>query len=243
LATTISTSTTTSTSRPSSARRIAIAGTPAVVVLSGVFDGDVGPGSGSAVKVLEARRQSLASGRWRWLHQAHGAGVVVLGPEEPCCGLEGDALVSTLPGAPVAVFSGDCALVGLASPQGVVAAAHVGWRGLLAGVLERTVTAMGSEGATDLVAVVGACIGPECYEFSESDLGPLEARYGPSVRSKTRAGRLALDLRAGVHRALEARSVSISTDHSQCTACDPGWFSWRARNDTGRHALVITGAR
>ena len=239
----ISTSTTTSTSPPSSARRIAVAGTPAAVVLSGVSDGDVGPGSRAPIEVLEARRQSLAPGRWRWLRQAHGDGVVVVGPEEPCLGRWGDALVTTLPGAPVAVFAADCALVGLASPQGVVGAVHVGWRGLLAGVLEAATTAMAAQGATRIVAVLGACIGPECCEFSERDLDPLEARYGPSVRSKTAAGLPALDLRAGVHRALEALSVSISADNVACTACDPGWFSWRARRDTGRHALVIAGQR
>lgn len=212
-------------------------------MLSGVFDGDVGPRSSCAMEVLEARRQSIASGRWRFLNQSHGNGVVVLSPEEPCFGREGDALVTTLPGAPVAVFAADCALVGLASPQGVVAAAHVGWRSLLAGVLEATAMTMRSEGAAQLVAVLGPCIGPECYEFGESDLEPLEARYGPSVRSRTAEGRPALDLRAGVLRALEALSVSISRDEAQCTACRPGWFSWRARNDTGRHCLVVAGER
>ena len=212
-------------------------------MLSGVSDGDVGPRSPLPVDVLEARRQSIAPGRWRWLSQSHGGGVVLLGPEEPCSGREGDALVTTMPGAPVAVFAADCALVGLASPQGVVGAAHVGWRGLLAGVLEATVTTMRSKRATEIVAVLGACIGPECYEFSESDLELLEARYGPSVRSKTTEGRPALDLRAGVLRALEALSVPISSDEARCTACDPSWFSWRARKDTGRHCLVVTGER
>ena len=238
---TISTSTTTSTSRPSSVRRIAVAGTPATVVLSGALEGDLGPGSTSPTEVLEAQRQSIAPGTWRWLSQSHGNGVVVLSPGESCLGRQGDALVTTMPGAPVAVFAADCARVGLASAEGVVAAAHAGWRSLGAGVLEATVAVMRSQGATQIGAVLGACIGPECYEFSESDLEPLEARYGPSVRSRTTAGRPALDLRAGVLRALEALSVSISADEAQCTACHPGWFSWRARNDVGRHCLVVTG--
>jgi len=75
---TISTSTTTSTSRPSSVRRIAVAGTPATVVLSGALEGDLGPGSTSPTEVLEAQRQSIAPGTWRWLSQSHGNGVVVL---------------------------------------------------------------------------------------------------------------------------------------------------------------------
>ena len=118
-ATTISTSTTTSTSPPSSARRVHVAGTPAVVVLSGARDGDVGLRSGDPVGLVEARRQAP---------RARAAGVSCVSatatassfsaPQEPCEGREADALVSTLPGAPLAVFSADCALIGLASPQG-----------------------------------------------------------------------------------------------------------------------------
>jgi hypothetical protein len=212
-------------------------------VLSGVADGDVGPRASCGSDVLEARRQAIAAGRWRWLRQSHGGSVVVLGPHEPCAGREGDALVSTMPGAPLAVFAADCALVALASPQGVVAAVHVGWRSLLAGVLEASAAAMGALRATGIEAVLGACIGPECYEFGESDLEGLEARYGPSVRSLSARGAPALDLRAGVRRALEAASVLVSAEDGRCSACDPGLFSWRARGDTGRHALVVTGAQ
>jgi len=170
----------------------------------------------------------------------HGDHVVTLGPHEPCSGREGDALVATGPGAPLAVFSADCALVAMASPEGVLGAVHAGWRGLLAGVVEGTAAAMRAVGATELAAVVGACIGPECYEFSERDLEPIEARYGESVRSNTETGQTALDLRAGVHRALESVSVAIAADVAECTACEEGWFSWRARKDAGRHALVVT---
>jgi YfiH family protein len=212
-------------------------------VVSGVAQGDVGPRSEAPDEVLDARRQSLAAGRWRWLSQVHGDGVVIVGPDEACGGREADALVSTGPGAPLAVFAADCALVGLASPEGVLGAIHAGWRGLLAGVFERTATAMRTAGATSLVAVVGACIGPECYEFGEGDLARLERRFGSSVRSSTAAGRPALDLRAGVRRALDDLAVPIATEISECTACDPGWFSWRARKDTGRHALVVACPR
>jgi len=212
------------------------------VVLTSVQDGDLGPGSDDPSEEVEMRRRSVVPGPWRWLTQVHGDGVVTLRPHELCDGREGDAMVSTGPGGPLAVFAADCALVGLASPEGVLGAAHVGWRGLLTGVLERTAEAMRDVGATDLVAVVGACIGPECYEFGESDLEFLEDRYGPTVRSRTAAACPALDLRAGVHAALGRSEVQVSAEVAECTSCDPGWFSWRARRDTGRHALVVTGS-
>jgi YfiH family protein len=208
-------------------------------VLSSVEDGDVGPSSGAPFDTIEQRRQVVVPGRWRWLRQHHGGGVVILSPQELCEGREADALVTTLPGAPLAVFSADCALVGLASPEGVVGAVHAGWRGLLAGVIEKATTAMRDSGATDISAVVGPCIGAECYEFGAEDLEPIEERYGPSVSSTTSKGATALDLRAGVHRALEGIGVQVAEDYACCTACDPGWFSWRARKDTGRQALVV----
>ena len=211
------------------------------VLLSGAADGDVGPRSTCPPALVQARRQAIAPGRWRFLSQSHGRGVVVLDPEEPCSGREGDALVTTMPAAPVAVFAADCALVGLASPEGVAGAVHVGWRSLLAGVLEASVATMRAQGATRISGVLGACIGPECYEFGEADLVPIEARYGPSVRAVTSQGHPALDLRAGVRRALEVLEVAIAADETSCTACQPGLFSWRARNDTGRHCLVVTG--
>ncbi len=211
-------------------------------MLSGAQDGDVGISSGAPDEVVEARRQSLVTGRWRYLRQCHGDGVVVLDPTEPCEGREADALVSTLPGAPLAVFSADCALIGLASPQGVVGAVHAGWRGLLAGVVEQAAAAMRALGAGEISAVLGACIAPECYEFAETDLEPIAARYGSSVRSRTSQGLPALDLRAGVRRSLEALEVEIVADWARCTACDPGWFSWRARKDKGRQALVVATA-
>ncbi|MGD1011053.1 MAG: polyphenol oxidase family protein [Acidimicrobiales bacterium] len=216
---------------------------PAVVLLSGAEDGDLGPNSGLESRALGSRRELLAPGRWRWVSQVHSNRVVVLDPDERCEGREADALVTTLPGDPVAVFAADCALVGLVSPGGVVAAAHVGWRGLLAGILEATAAAMRSKGATDLVAVVGPCIGPECYEFGADDLRSLEARYGSSLCAATSAGRPALDLRAGVHRALESSSIPVLGEEPSCTACGPGWFSWRARGDTARQALVVAEAR
>lgn len=220
-------------------RRIQIAGTPAVVVLTGAAEGDVGINSGAPDEVIAARRLAVASGRWRWLRQRHGDGVVVLGPEEVCEGREADALVTTLPGAPLAVFSADCALIGLASPEGIVGAVHAGWRGLLAGVIERAAESMRRAGATGISAVVGPCIGAECYEFGVDGIVPMEERYGPSVASRTSSGSTALDLRAGVHRSLEGLEVQVVADHAFCTACDPGWYSWRARKDTGRQALVV----
>lgn len=219
-----------------------LAGTPASVVVSSVAEGDLGPGSREPRAVVEARRQQLVPGRWRWARQVHGRSVVVLEPEQPCEGLEADALVTTGPGAPLAAFAADCGLIGLSSAEGAAAVVHAGWRGLLAGVVEETAAAMRRVGASTLSGVLGPCIGAECYAFGAVELEVLERRFGPSVRAVTATGEPALDLRAALHRALEEAGVSGATEIGGCTSCDPGWYSWRARRDTARHALVVSTA-
>lgn len=241
---TISTSTTTSTSlRFSSStgvRRVRLAGTPAIVSVSTTSDGDLGPSSRDAGTAQNRESSVVAPGPWRWARQVHGASVLLLDPQELCEGREGDAIVTRLPALPVAVFGADCGLIGLSSPEGISAAVHAGWRGLLAGVIEAATGAMRELGASALVAAVGPCIGPECYEFAGSDLELLVDRLGDSVRASTREGRPALDLSRGVELALEMSGVQVCSELAACTACDGDYFSWRARGDRGRHALVVS---
>ena len=152
--------------------------------------------------------------------------------------------MTTMPGAPLAVFAADCALVGLASSRGVVGGG-ARWlaRPARGRARERRHEPCASEGADQIAAVVGACIGPECYEFGEGELARLEARYGPSVRSRTAAGRPALDLRAGVHRALEAEGVVVAHDAREAARRATRAFSPGVpRKDLGRHCLVVAAA-
>ena len=120
-------------------------------------------------------------GRVHWLRQVHGSTVVVVPAEDgPGPGHldvpprsvtavldgEADALVSAASSTALAVLTADCASIALGSPEGVFGAVHAGWRGLVDGVVERAVKAMRDNGATEVVAALGPCIGPECYEFS-----------------------------------------------------------------------------
>jgi YfiH family protein len=154
----------------------------------------------------------------------------------------GDALVSEAPSVALAILTADCASIALGSPEGVFAAVHAGWRGLVAGVVEQAVAAMGSLGATGVVGALGPCIHPECYEFSEPDLDPVAARYGQAVRGRTSSGRTALDLPAAVSAALAGAGVRQVDTVAGCTACAGGYFSHRARRDRGRQALVVWSA-
>lgn len=190
--------------------------------------------------VLAERRARLAPGPWTWMRQVHGAEVVVVDRPGAHAGAEADAAVTAVPDAVLAVHTADCAPVLLADGgAGVVGAAHAGWRGLVAGVLERTVDAMGSLGATDVVAHVGPHIRARCYEFGLDDLDHVAARYGDDVRSETAWGTPALDVAATVVAALEPLGVAV-VDRGGCTACEPNrLWSHRARADTGRAAATI----
>ena len=103
------------------------------------------------------------------LTQVHSADVIVA--REPWAAGEGakaDALVTNVPGLALGVITADCGPVLFADAEaGVIGAAHAGWRGAAMGVLEATVTAMRSLGATKIAAVVGPCISQASYEVGQ----------------------------------------------------------------------------
>lgn len=185
------------------------------------------------------------------LTQEHGAGVRFVGEPPPGASPArwsagpggaapiGDALVATTPGVALAVLTADCAAIALGSSEGVFAAVHAGWRGLLAGVVQQAIAVARACGASEPVAALGPCIHPCCYEFSPADLDALAARYGPAVRAETTDGRPALDLPAAVDGALAEAGVEAAGRHGSCTACGPDAFSFRRSRDEARQALFV----
>jgi YfiH family protein len=175
---------------------------------------------------------------WISLHQVHGARVYpadLFSPGTPRTpggrtadrpAPEADAAVSAESDAVLSVLTADCAPVALVAP-GVVGAVHVGWRGVLAGVLEAAVAEIRQRSAGAITAVLGPCIHPECYEFSAADLEPIAARLGPEVAGETADGQLALDLPVAVALALTEAGVTDITDVGVCTACSADHFSHR----------------
>ena len=166
----------------------------------------------------------------------HGATVVVVTEPGEHAGAEADAAVCTVPGAVLAVRTADCAPILFHGPGGI-AVVHAGWRGLVAGVIERAHEALVALGAPPDGAVLGPCIRPRCYEFGDEELEFVVAAYGPTVRSVTAAGTPGLDVAAGVAEACRRLGVPL-VDEGTCTACSPHHFSYRARGESGRQALV-----
>jgi YfiH family protein len=163
--------------------------------------------------------------------QVHGATVRrAAGTGEP-----GDGLWTDTPGQPLLVFTADCLPVALRRADGgppAVAALHVGWRGLLAGIVANGVAALGGG---RLAAAIGPGIGPCCYEVGEEVAGPFRDRYGGEVVRDRR-----LDLWAAVERALNASGVMDVQRTDLCTSCNPDLlFSHRGdAGRTGRQGMI-----
>jgi YfiH family protein len=130
-------------------------------------------GKDSRDNVLENRARAAHAidadpARLVGIHQVHGADVTrVTEPWTPGNGPRADAMVTDRRGIALGIVTGDCAPVLFADPHAeVVGAAHAGWRGALAGVLEATLAAMQACGATleRITAAVGPCIAQPSYE-------------------------------------------------------------------------------
>lgn len=176
----------------------------------------------------------------RWLEQVHGTAVVEL-TGDPVHG-PADAAFTRRTGEVCAILTADCLPVLLADAEGtVVAAAHAGWRGLSAGVLEATVSAMDAAPGT-LRAWLGPAIGPAVYEvgaevraaFIEADAAAAAA-FVP-----TREGHWHADLYALARQRLQRAGVSAVTGGGLCTFTDARrFFSFRRDGSCGRMATLI----
>lgn len=130
---------------------------------------------------------------------------------------EADAVLTTERGVGVAVRVADCVPVVLADARaGVVAAAHAGRPGLLVGVLDATVSAMRSAGATALTAWLGPHVCGACYEVPEDMAVDAAGRLG-IPRATTAWGTPALDLTAAAILQLVQRGVRVDTSAASCT--------------------------
>jgi YfiH family protein len=189
-----------------------------------------------------ARAAGLGPGDLAVMQQVHGARVAVVDGPVPDGVPDVDALVTSARRVGLVVMAADCLPVLLADPTaGVVAVAHAGRQGLVAGVLQATVAAMGACGATPsgTSAVVGPAACGRCYEVPPAMADEVEAAV-PGTRTRTRAGTTAVDLTAGALSVLRGAGVADVTAAGGCTLEQPErWFSYRRDGVTGRHAGLV----
>jgi YfiH family protein len=202
-----------------------------------------------------ARRLGAAGEHVVTLHQTHSATAHVVDGPIPRERLpRADAVVTATPGLAIGALAADCAPVLFADvAAGIVAAAHAGWRGAVAGVVEAAVAAMVELGAQRerIRAAVGPCIGPAAYEVGPEFEVDLLARDPASARffSREAAGaRPRFDLPGYVEHRLHVSGLAAVERCAPCTYRNESlFFSYRrsrARGepDYGRQISAIVVA-
>jgi len=194
-----------------------------------------------------------------WLSQVHGAAVADLdalaGAAAPVSGSRAGMVTSTAIAAPTAdaaltrsvgtvcaVMTADCLPLLFSARDGsVVAAAHAGWRGLCAGVIEATVAAMALP-AAELTVWLGPAIGPQAFEVGDEVREAFVTRDAAAASAFVhgQGGRWLADLYGLARQRLAALGVNAVFGGGECTFADAGrYFSYRRDGISGRMATLI----
>ncbi|HET9341022.1 MAG TPA: peptidoglycan editing factor PgeF [Casimicrobiaceae bacterium] len=218
--------------------------------VAGAFDpGSSRPSDAASPAQVATDRARLASflpAPPVYLHQVHGTQVAVVDDAKAQRARDvppqADAAMTRTPCIALAVRAADCLPVLFSDRAGsVVAAAHAGWRGLAAGVLEATLAAM-SVAPQDVIAWIGPAIGPRAFEVGRDVLDAYVALdasdaacFVPHV-----AGKWLADLPGLARRRLVRAGVRDVAGGTWCTVSDAARFhSWRRERSAGRMATVI----
>jgi polyphenol oxidase len=227
-------------------------------VSEGVY-ASLNAGAGSnddPAKVVENRaRMAKAVGvtpeRFLTAYQIHSPDVVVAEAPWPADARpRADAIVTRVPGLAVGVSTADCGPVLFADPQArVIGAAHAGWRGALAGVLEAAIGAMERLGAERgrLVAAIGPMISQRNYEVGNDLVEQFTRADADNARffAAGRPGHAQFDLPGFIAARLAGAGIGRVEDLGVCTYGDPRLFysfrrtTHRAEPDYGRHVNAI----
>ena len=185
-----------------------------------------------------------------WLNQVHGTQVVdadEFGGGVP----NADASVTTTPGQVLAIMTADCLPVLLASRDGkVVGAAHAGWRGLAAGVIEQTVDLMRAkqsnqthaEPQSEILAYLGPAIGPHAFEVGSEVRDIFMAQNSASAacfEQLQEKGKYLADIYGLACLRLNGLGIEHIQGGEECTLQNPDYFSYRRDQQTGRMGSFI----
>jgi polyphenol oxidase len=186
------------------------------------------------------------------LYQVHGSTALsITEPVSRDALPKADAVVTKTPGLVVGVLTADCAPVLFADAEAkIVAAAHAGWRGAVAGIVESTITEMERQGAkrSRIHAALGPCIHQPAYEVGSDFEDELLARDSSFVRFLARpnsSSKARFDLPGFVMARLEAAQIGNIVNASICTHANESLYrrtTQRNENDYGRQisAIVVT---
>ena len=194
-----------------------------------------------AVLTNRARLRAHLPAEPRWVKQVHGVRVVDAAQVGDAV-VEADASFADDHRIVCAILVADCMPVLFCNRQGTrVAAAHAGWRGLAAGVLEATIDASGLD-PEDTIAWIGPAIGPARFEVGDNVRDAFVAHDSASGTAFEAHdhGKWHADLPALARMRLQARGVRDVFESGLCTASDAArFYSYRRDGVTGRMAALI----
>ena len=208
---------------------------------------NLGLHSGENTAVVQANRNAVQAALQlpaapHWLRQVHGTTVVHRGAQAPGGEPQADAAVTDTPGTVLAILTADCLPALFCTHDGhAVAAAHAGWRGLAAGVLEATLAALPAAPA-QVLAWLGPCIGAASYEVG-AEVREAFVTHDPAADAcfaATRPGHWLCDLAALARLRLHGAGVQAIYGGSFDTCRDARWYSYRRDGKhSGRFASLI----
>ncbi|WP_456021365.1 peptidoglycan editing factor PgeF [Pseudomonas protegens] len=174
-----------------------------------------------------------------WLQQVHG---IAVAHADPGIVATADASWTTTPRIACTAMTADCLPALFCDRAGTrVAAAHAGWRGLAAGVLEATLDSLDVP-AGDVLVWLGPAIGPKAFEVGpevrEVFINQLPEAAEAFVPSNN-AGKFMADIYMLARLRLAERGVTAVYGGGFCTVTDPRFFSYRRASRTGRFASLV----
>jgi YfiH family protein len=203
-------------------------------------------------RAIAADRLGVTADRLVSCHQVHGtAAITVENPWPRRENPRADAMVTAVPGIALGVLAADCAPVLFADPEArVIGAAHGGWRGALAGVVEATVAAMARLGARPerIRAGIGPCIAQPSYEVGPEFHATFIAADSENRRffqPAARSGHFLFDLPGYIaHRLARLGLAAVERTVHDTAAEEDLFFSYRraclrGETDYGRCLAAI----
>jgi uncharacterized protein, YfiH family len=215
-------------------------------VSGGIYAGlNVGVGSNDEAAKVQENRSRVAAWfgqpveRLATVHQVHSPDVVVVDGaylgERP----KADALVTATPGIVLGVLTADCGpILFCDGANGIIGAAHAGWKGALGGVLENTIAAMVSLGADrdNIVACLGPSIGPRSYEVGPEFVDrflTFDPSYDGFFSPSEKDGHAYFDLQSLTLRRLMAAGIRATHLGLDTYTDEERFFSYRRTTHRG----------
>ncbi|MBI2083687.1 MAG: peptidoglycan editing factor PgeF [Deltaproteobacteria bacterium] len=181
--------------------------------------------------------------------QVHGSEILFLDETNQNAQGDSDILMTNQKGLAVGVKTADCVPILLADPQeGIVAAVHAGWKGTLAGAVQKAVHEMVHRGAKreKLIAAIGPCISGRCYEVERDVAQPFESQISFSKKILSRKSETKWLLDLSLANQLQLLETGIKESHIDrlpyCTHCHPDLFCSYRRDgkEAGRMISFIS---